>query len=55
MKTTTRRRRTNSKIKKEYPAKNAFTFAQELAIKYKWPSFIYDGEVFTPFIAPKTA
>jgi len=37
------------KQKKQFPIKNAFTFAQELARKHKWPSFVFEGKQYSPY------
>ncbi len=32
------------------PVKNAFTFAREMAKKYKWPTFVFNPELSLDFL-----
>lgn len=47
--------KTKKPVRKVYPVRNAFTFAEELALRYQWPTFIFDGRTYTPFATVKQA
>ena len=49
--TSTRTLATKFKI---YPIRNAFTFAEELAKKHNWPSFVFGGKEYTLLAAVKS-